>query len=323
MEKKMLMVSDDQKGKILIIGKEGQVSRALSKSLGNNCVSIGRDECDLANSSEIASILAQYEPNAIINAAAYTAVDKAEEEERLAFVVNGDAPGEMALYAFEHHIPFIHYSTDYVFAGTGQNHQNEDTTLSPVNAYGRSKLDGEMKIQAAASKYTDAKWFIFRTSWVYDETGHNFLNTMLRLGTEREQLNVVGDQIGAPTYAADLATYTVQALILGMQQSQFPSGIYHLCNKGETSWHNFAEEIFAILQGFPHSLDILVKQINKIQTSEYPTPAKRPLNSRLSTDRFEDTFNLPLPMWQDALRRCIMHKFEQDTSHPTAQHSTG
>ncbi len=307
-------VEQEQKGKILIIGKNGQVSRALQAALGQNCIALGRDILDIGNIGRLYDRIDAYAPIAIINAAAYTAVDKAEEEERLAFVINGDAPGELALYAFSNDIPFIHYSSDYVFSGEGNAPMPENSALSPINSYGRSKLDGEMKIQAAASKFKHPKWYIFRTSWVYDEDGQNFINTMLRLGSERQQLNVVNDQIGAPTYAGDLAKYTVLTLMHGMQQSIFPSGIFHLCNKGETSWHGFAQEIFALLANMQIDYPLQVRSINKINTAEYPTPAKRPLNSRLNTDLFEQHFALTLPTWQDALKRCMSNKFANNPS---------
>lgn len=291
------------KGKILVTGANGQVGKALKKVLGDNCIAISRDEIDLANPNSIQDIVEKYEPIAIINAAAYTTVDKAEEEERIAFVINGDAAGELALYSFRHGIPFIHYSTDYVFSGEGSHKMSEDDVISPLNAYGRSKLDGEMKIQAASSKFPKAKFLIFRTSWVYDETGHNFLNTMIKLGKEKDTLSVVSDQVGAPTYALDLAKYTVLSLTNAMQKKPFPSGIYNLCNSNETSWHGFAKEIFNILD--EKNIEIKTREIKSIKTAEYPTPAKRPLNSRLNIEKFENSFDINIPPWEDGLKRCI------------------
>lgn len=298
------IISDNiTKGKILVTGANGQVGRALKNVLGDNCVAIGREQIDLANPNSIQDIVVNYEPIAIINAAAYTTVDKAEEEERIAFVINGDAAGELALYSFRHGIPFIHYSTDYVFSGTGNHKMSENDVISPLNAYGRSKLDGEMKVQAASSKFPKAKWLIFRTSWVYDETGHNFLNTMIKLGKEKNTLSIVSDQIGAPTYAADLAKYTVLSLTKAMQKRTFPSGIYNLCNANETSWYGFAEEIFKIME--EKNIKIKTKKMNSIKTAQYPTPAKRPLNSRLDISKFENLFDIEIPCWKDALAHCI------------------
>jgi dTDP-4-dehydrorhamnose reductase len=188
----------------------------------------------------------------------------------------------------------VHYSTDYVYPGAdgGERAWVESDPTAPLNAYGRTKLAGDEGIARAGGK-----WLIFRTSWVFDETGKNFVNTMLRLGADRPELQVVADQIGAPTYAGDIAWATAQALKSAMAAGTFPSGVYHLCNSGVTSWAGFAREIFAWAQ--------ISCRVVEISSTDYPTPARRPLNSRMSLAKLKDTFGIDMPTWQDALARCL------------------
>ncbi|MEK6704358.1 MAG: dTDP-4-dehydrorhamnose reductase, partial [Bdellovibrionota bacterium] len=235
---------------------------------------------------------------AIINAAAYTQVDRAEEEVESCRLINGEAPGVIAGWCAKKQIPFIHYSTDYVFSGNGDKPWREDDPVSPLSAYGQSKLLGEQTVAKAGGK-----WLIFRTSWIYDAKGKNFLQTMLRLAKEKDEINVVADQIGAPTYATHLAAATLRALDKALRSEPFPSGIYHLCNRGETSWHGFAEAIIASAKN--SGISIRVNKVNAIQTKDYPTPARRPQNSRLCTDKAMRVFATELPDWGEGLSECM------------------
>lgn len=288
---------------ILILGAGGQVGRALLEQADDFeqlAFGLNSKECDLAEIEVLAQKMDSFKPSAVINAAAYTAVDKAEDEEAKANLVNGQAPAIMAAYCRKMDIPFVHYSTDYVFNGEGGDRpwQEKDET-DPLNAYGRSKLAGEQAITKYGSKY-----LIFRTSWVYDAHGKNFLNTMLRLGREREELKVVDDQIGAPTYAPHLARATWEALCNAMQATRFPTGIYHLTGGGETSWLGFAKQIFS--EAYKHGDEAMkVQQVFGIPTSEYPTPAMRPMNSRLDCGKAKQVLGVALPHWEESLQECM------------------
>lgn len=294
---------------LLIIGSNGQVGRALM-ALAENAIGVTRQEIDLEK-IEFFPQESGLRPSAIINAAAYTAVDKAEEEEIRAHQINAIAPAILAQYCKERDIPFIHYSTDYVFDGSGSEPWKETDVPNPLSAYGRTKREGERRIAEIGGKY-----LIFRTSWVYDETGKNFLNTMLRLGAEREELRVVNDQFGAPTYARHLAQATLTALENAQKAPRFPSGIYHLCGGGETTWAGFAEKIFGLLteQGEAQSgrgneaRGKPPPQIKGIPTSDYPTPAIRPKNSRLDCGKAKDVLGVALPHWEEGLRECLKHR---------------
>lgn len=285
---------------ILIFGANGQVGGALKALLGDQAIAFSSREADFTDPQAIATLLAGLSPapRAIINAAAYTLVDKAESEEPVALAVNAETPGVIARYAADHDIPFIHYSTDYVFAGTGSNALKESDPVDPQNAYGRTKLQGEENIRKEGGK-----WLIFRTSWVYDDKGKNFLNTMLRLGKEREHLRVVNDQFGAPTYAPALAEATLAALENATQQPDFPSGIYHLSGGGLTNWHGFAEAIFQ--EAAAKGIVLAVKELEGIPTSAYPTPAKRPANSQLDCSRASQVLQVSLPDWRVSLKECM------------------
>lgn len=288
----------------LIIGANGMVGKRLTECVGDLFYTLTRDELDMADPEKVAPTLAGYNAKVILNAAAYTAVDKAESEEDIATKVNGGSVGKLAEYAFENDLILVHYSTDYVFDGSGNAPRNEEAPRAPLNAYGRSKQKGEEEIERIAHAYTEAgrhpKWIIFRTSWVFDESGKNFLNTMLRLGKERSELSVVSDQLGAPTYAKDLARFTIVALNKALTMEHFPSGIYHMAGSGMTSWKDFAETIF-------RTANMQVK-VNPITTAEYPTPAQRPLNSRLDMHKLERVFGMHMPHWEDALKRAMETK---------------
>lgn len=298
----------------LVTGAKGQVGGALCARLGASAIPVDVAEMDLAKPETIAATLARYKPDAILNPAAWTAVDKAEAEESFAQKVNADAVREIARYAFAQHIPLVHYSTDYVFPGSGTAPWEENDTTGPLNAYGRTKLAGEQAIFEEAEKYPGAEFLIFRLSWVYAEAGHNFVNTMLRLGAEREVLSVVDDQIGAPTYAGDIADATLAALT---KATASQSGIYHMVNSGYTSWYGFAEEIFRQVSEL--GADLAVREVKPQATRDYPTPAKRPLNSRMDCSKLKATFGITMPSWQDALARCLHHKVEHH-DHSNCSH---
>jgi len=284
--------------KVLINGRHGQVSHELQRRLGalGELIVLGRDQLDLAQPDQIRRQVQNVRPDLIINAAAYTAVDLAESEPQSAFAINAVAPGILAEEALALDIPLIHYSTDYVFDGTKVGPYNEDDTPNPLGVYGKSKLTGEQAIRDVQGKH-----LILRTSWVYSTHGRNFLLTMQRLLQEKPELRVVADQIGAPTWAGTIANSTL-ALIERWQTSQVASwGTYHLTAQGETSWFGFAQAIGEALrqQGKPCA-DLL-----PIPSSDYPTPAARPLNSRLDCSRLQRDWGVTQPDWQMALRECL------------------
>lgn len=296
---------------ILVFGKHGQVGRALQALLpeGNHFAS--REQADLAKPETLKDFILKVKPSAIINAAAYTKVDKAEEEESLAYSVNAQSPAVMAEAAKELDIPFIHISTDYVFDGEGDKPWVETDKTAPQNAYGRTKRAGEEKIEKI-----DGKYFIFRTSWVFDSIGPNFLVTMLRLGKEREELRVVSDQTGAPTYAPHLAEALLKILchpeqsegsrdssLATLSQNDNFKGIYHLCNQGETNWHAFAEAIFK--EAKAKGVELKVERVLPIPSSAYPTPAKRPRNSRMDCSKAKRNLGIELPRWEEGLKAAM------------------
>ncbi|VVM86641.1 dTDP-4-dehydrorhamnose reductase [Pseudomonas fluorescens] len=284
--------------RILISGKHGQVSSELQKRLGamGELVVPGRDQLDLAQPEQIRQQVRRVRPDLIINAAAYTAVDKAQSEKAAAFAVNAQAPGILAEEAAALGIPLIHYSTDYVFDGRKGAPYTETDATNPLGVYGESKLAGEQAITAVQGKH-----LILRTSWVYSTHGHNFLLTMQRLLQEKPELRIVADQIGAPTWAGTIANSTL-ALIERWQAGESGAwGTYHLSAQGETSWFGFAQAIGEALreQGKPCA------HLLPIPSSDYPTPAARPLNSRLDCSRLLREWGVSQPDWQTALRECL------------------
>lgn len=284
--------------KILLIGQHGQVSQALQQSLGRHIelTVLGREQLDLAKPHEIHQQVLRQRPTLIINAAAHTAVDQAESEPERAFAINATAPGILAEAAAELSAPLIHYSTDYVFDGNKAAPYHEDDTPNPLSVYGCSKLAGEQAITAV-----DGQHLILRTSWVYSTYGKNFLLTMQRLLQERDSLNVVNDQIGAPTWAGTIAQTTAQLIERWRGGADGPWGIYHLTAQGETSWFGFASAIAEHLQRQGKR----VATLQPIPSSAYPTPAQRPLNSRLDCDRLQHDWQVQLPDWQSALNTCL------------------
>lgn len=287
--------------RIAVLGANGQVGRALAAQLGERAIPLTRAEADLAHPEKLAAILDLHDPDAVINAAAYTAVDKAEEEPKLAHTINADAPQVLAAWCAAKGKPFVHYSTDYVFDGSGEHPWVETDPTAPLNEYGRSKRAGEVAVEEAGGEH-----LIFRTSWVYDAHGKNFLNTMLRVGAEREELKVVADQHGAPCYAPHLAEASIAALDAAHGMEAFHSGIYHMANAGEVTWHGFAEAIFA--EARKAGMPLAVKNVLPIDTSAYPTPAHRPHNSRLNAGKLHNVFGISLPHWQDGLKQAIREK---------------
>lgn len=290
-------------GQVLVIGSDGQLARAL-KPLLPEASFIGRSVLDLAHPERVEEVLTRYNPSAIINAAAYTQVDNAESEEALAAAVNAHTPGAIAQYCAARVIPFVHVSTDYVFDGSGGHPHKEDEAVAPLNAYGRSKLAGENAITQAGGEH-----LICRTSWVYDDKGKNFFNTILRLASEREELKIIDDQFGAPTYAPHLAKALVDALASARAKPGFPHGIYHLCNRGVTTWFGFATAI--VEQARKRGLPLKVKAIHPIKAVEYPLPAKRPYNSRLDCSKAKTLLGVELPSWEEGLSACMESKYDR------------
>lgn len=282
--------------KILLTGCAGQLGRELKRSLAclGELVALDRRQVDLATPENLRDVVRAIAPAAIVNAAAYTAVDKAESEPALVDAINGVAPGVLADEARRRGALLIHYSTDYVFDGAKATPYTEEDVPAPLAAYGHSKLAGELAIAAAGGRH-----LIIRTSWVYGLHGSNFMKTMLRLGRERDELRVVGDQFGAPTWTRHLADVT--ALILA--RAEMPDGLYHLAAAGETSWHGYAEAIFA--EALRAGLMEKVPAVRRITSADYPLPAKRPSNSRLDCSRFRRDFGLALPDWRTGLIDCL------------------
>jgi len=284
--------------KILVNGRHGQVSHELQRRLGavGELIVLGRDQLDLAQPDQIRRQVQNLRPDLIINAAAHTAVDLAESEPLSAFAINATAPGILAEEALALDIPLIHYSTDYVFDGTKAGPYNEDDTPNPLGVYGKSKLAGEQAIRNVQGKH-----LILRTSWVYSTHGRNFLLTMQRLLQEKPELRVVADQIGAPTWAGTIANSTL-ALIERWQANEVTNwGTYHLTAQGETSWFGFAQAIGEALRQRGKPCANLIP----IPSSDYPTPAARPLNSRLDCSRLQRDWGVSQPDWQTALRECL------------------
>ncbi|SFS27800.1 dTDP-4-dehydrorhamnose reductase [Pseudomonas sp. NFACC42-2] len=284
--------------KILITGQHGQVSQALQTQLQGlgELIVLGREQLDLADAERIRQQVRVHRPGLIINAAAHTAVDQAENEADLAFAINATAPGVLAEEAKTLGSPLIHYSTDYVFDGSKPGPYTEADTPNPLGVYGQSKLAGEQAIAAVGGQY-----LILRTSWVYSNHGKNFLLTMQRLLQEKPHLRIVADQIGAPTWAVTIAAST-RALIERWQAGKAGEwGIYHLTAEGETSWFGFAQAIGEHLRASGRAC----AELEAIPSSAYPTPARRPLNSRLDCSHLRQQWHVSQPLWQDALRECL------------------
>ena len=291
--------------KILLLGASGQVGWELQRSLAplGELIAPGRqstDLCgDLADLPGLAATVRQVRPSVIVNAAAHTAVDKAESEPELARMLNALAPGVLAHEAAKLGALLVHYSTDYVFDGSGSRAWTELDTPAPLNVYGQTKLEGEQLIHAACPRH-----LIFRTSWVYAARGGNFAKTMLRLAQERERLSVIDDQFGAPTGADLLADVSAHA-IRQVLQNPLDAGLYHLVAGGETSWYGYAKFVLDQAERAQKAIKIVAKMIEPVVTSAFPTPAKRPHNSRLDTTKLQATFGVSLPHWQQGVARML------------------
>jgi len=292
--------------KILLLGKNGQVGFELQRSLAplGEVLALDRNSTshcgDLSNLEGLAETVRVFRPQVVVNAAAYTAVDKAESDQTTAHLINALAPEVLSRSCAAIDALLVHYSTDYVFDGSGQKAWVETDATGPVNVYGRSKLAGEQGIAKQGAKHV-----IFRTSWVYGTEGGNFAKTMLRLAQERDKMAVINDQFGAPTGAALLADITAMSL----QQPQALSGIYHLAAAGETTWHAYAQYVLQTAKRLKPELDYKVKEVAAVSTSEFPTPAQRPLNSRLNCSKLQNALHCQLPDWQkgvDALLSKIL-----------------
>ena len=292
---------------IFITGGNGQVGFELQRQFApfGTILAPTRQELDLTNADAVDAYLAKHQPGLILNAAAYTAVDKAESEPQQAKRLNAELPAQLAEYAAKQGIHLVHYSTDYVYPGNGEPPWQEDSPTGPLSVYGQTKLEGDEAVVNSGASH-----LIFRTSWVYAARGNNFMKTMLRLGREREALSIVNDQIGAPTPARLIAQVTAlatspHASLLtspqGAHTSQARSAIYHLAPRGETSWHGFASEIFNQAREAGETLAITPESTAGIPTVDYPTPAQRPLNSRMALGKLESALGITMPTWQSQL----------------------
>ncbi|WP_019939139.1 dTDP-4-dehydrorhamnose reductase [Bordetella sp. FB-8] len=292
--------------KILLAGCNGQLGFELQRSLAvlGEVAAVDRSRCDLADPESVSAAIRAERPDIVVNAAAYTAVDKAEQEPELALQVNGQGPGVMAAEAQAQGALMVHYSTDYVFDGGQETPYRESDATDPAGAYGHSKLVGEQAVRTACERH-----LILRTSWVYGVQGANFLKTMLRVMCERDALRVVGDQTGAPTGAALIADATAQMLGRYLSESArerpFPYGTYHLAARGETTWYDYAVLIGRLARDAGAPLKVQPEQIQRIATEAYPLPARRPKSSRLDTGKLRSTFGLALPSWEDGVRQVV------------------
>ena len=281
--------------KILVFGRIGQLGSALAEVLSDRYETrfIDQPELDLAAPESVRDHVQTYLPSIVINAAAYTAVDRAETEPELAHTINARAPGSLAYACDEAGAVLIHYSTDYVFDGAASMPYTETAAVAPTGVYGQSKLAGEIAVASATQRYV-----ILRTAWLYSAVGHNFVKTMLKLANSGQPIRVVADQIGSPTYAQDLARVTRGIIEVLNSRREDCFGLYHVTNTGTTSWYGLAQEIFRLAA---HQ-DVVVQPIS---TEEYPTPAPRPAYTALDCSKLERIFGLTLPSWRDALARCI------------------
>lgn len=279
---------------VIVIGSQGQLASELRHSIsvhpmGFEFIFLGKEDLNILDSTGIDRHVAQYAPKFIINCAAYTAVDKAESETEQAYSINEIAVANLAIISKKYNIHLVHISTDFVYDGMKSNPYQESDEVAPLSIYGMSKLAGERAIQASGCRYT-----IIRTSWLYSSYGANFVKTMMRLGIERDSLNVVYDQIGTPTYARDLADFIVLHIA---EFSNHMNEIYHYSNEGVASWYDFAHEIM--------KQNSLLCQVSPIPTSEYPTPARRPTYSVMDKSKIKSHYSITIPHWTDSLSRCL------------------
>lgn len=285
----------------MLLAPTGQVGFELARSLSplGEVIAIGRQDVDFSDLDALTNMIEGLNPDVIVNAAAYTAVDKAESDQEQAYLINEQLPLVLAKIAKKKSALLVHYSTDYVYPGDGDQPWVESDSTAPLSVYGQSKLAGDQAIMTHCDRY-----LIFRTSWVYAVRGNNFMKTMIKLAQSREALNVVGDQVGSPTPARLIAQASVLAIQTMLAKSDYGkqlSGVYHLAPRGYTTWYEFADEIFALAR--QNNMELMLKSENfhRISTKEYPTPAERPKNSRLSVDKIEQSFGLVMPSWQEQL----------------------
>jgi dTDP-4-dehydrorhamnose reductase len=296
--------------RILLLGKDGQLGRELQRSLAplGDITAWGRNECDLSQTATLYAKVIAAKPDVIVNAAAYTAVDKAESEPLLAHAINAAAPAILAQATLDMACKLIHYSTDYVFNGSGSTPWTEDAPTAPLNVYGKSKLEGEQAITASGCKH-----LIFRTSWVYAKEGGNFAKTMLRLASERDALSVIDDQIGAPTDAAWLADMTAQVI------GNSVSGIFHAASAGEVSWHGYASYLIARARQMGFPIKVSLEAIRTVASEAFPTPAQRPRNSRLDCSKLTRTFGIAPPPWQQGIDQLLNHLHPHPSPLPSRE----
>jgi len=285
--------------RILLTGRNGQVGFELQRALAplGTVIALDRSDCDLEDAASVRAAIRKAEPDVVVNPAAYTAVDRAESEADRARAINALAPGIIGAEAAQRGALVVHYSTDYVFDGTAVGWYGEDAATGPQSVYGRSKLAGEEALASSGVRH-----LIFRTSWVFGAHGANFARTMLRLAAERDELKVVADQVGAPTSAALIADITAHAIRQAMHgRDTVPDGVYHLAAGGETNWHAYACHVIEAARRAGMPVRVAADAILPITTADYPTPARRPANSRLDTAKLQKTFGLILPHWQSGL----------------------
>jgi len=297
--------------KILLLGKDGQVGWELQRSLAplGELIACNREQANLENPNDLRRLVEQVAPDIIVNAAAYTAVDKAETDRATARIINTDSVTTLAELAHAHKAWLIHYSTDYVFDGSKPTPYVETDATAPQSIYGQTKRDGENAITSSGCRH-----LILRTSWVYAARGSNFAKTMLRLAKEREELRVIADQFGAPTSAeliADTTALCLYRLINDNTLAQHASGTYHLVAGGETSWHGYAQTVISEALNHGIELKAATQRVHAIPTSEYPLPAKRPANSRMDTTKLRNTFGVTLPHWQYHVKRLMTELTQQ------------
>lgn len=287
---------------ILLLGQTGQVGFELKRVFAplGTIVAPTREQLDLLNEDAVQRYLEQHQPDLILNAAAYTAVDKAESEPLIAARLNAKLPGQLTGYAQQTGATLVHYSSDYVYPGQGDKPFDEQAATGPLSVYGKTKLEGDQAVIDSGCKH-----YIFRTSWVYSARGNNFMKTMIRLGKDKTELKVVADQIGAPTPARLIAQVSLLAYARDIEP-----GVYHLAPQGETSWQGFAQAIFEQYLNKGRALAITPEAVKPIPTKDYPTPAQRPLNSRLSLQKLEQGLSTSMPTWEDQLAQTLEEYLE-------------
>lgn len=287
--------------KILISGAQGQVGKelaAIANKRNYNVIAASRNELDVTQEHDVVAFISEHAPDIVINAAAYTAVDKAEEEQDRAYAINHDGAKNLAIACSKQQIPLLHISTDYVFDGSKTEPYNENDNVSPLGVYGLSKWQGEQAVRQQLAEH-----ILLRVAWVFGAQGNNFVKTMLRLAKERDELNVVADQFGGPSPAKNIAETLITLAERYQKDKTLPWGTYHYCGAAKTNWCDFAKEIFN--QANEKKLINKVVQVNPITTAEYPTPAKRPKNSMLDCSKIKDTFGIDMPEWKNALSEVL------------------